>query len=154
MRHEGFLLVHKPKHGQVPFFSFSKYLLQSTSPGGRLQQIRCCELGKCGLLQGMTVLSWFTSFCVNCGRAPDLHEDQGTFNASPSAAPDPLFFQGGGGAFTNKALLDLSSFGGSNPTCLKRKSYPNDVHFKELCKLMGFSFSITSYTCYSFCFYI
>ena len=33
-----------------------------------------------------------TSFCVNCGRAPDLHEDQETFKASPSAAPDPLLF--------------------------------------------------------------
>ena len=87
-----FLLVHKPKHSQVLFFSFSKYLLHSTRPGDRLWQIRWCELGKSNLLQWVTLLSWFTSFCVNCGRAPDLHEDQGTFKTSPNAAPNPLLF--------------------------------------------------------------
>ena len=88
-----FLLVHKPKHGQVPFFSFSKYLLHSTRPGDGLWQIWWCELGKSNLLQWVTILSWFyILLCKLRQGAPDLHENQETFKASPSAAPDPLLF--------------------------------------------------------------
>ena len=41
-----FFLVHKPKHGQVPFFSFSKYLLHSTRPGDRLIANMVAWVGK------------------------------------------------------------------------------------------------------------